>query len=214
MHSSAPHWFCSFKYVPASGISPNDFALLIRNSLHCIFLLVLLLLARAGFALKPKRQKYAAVPIACVEGPGLAAARERFRKDAANMLREGYEKYKGRPSYVPSPLGERLMIPNEYVEELKTAPVREVDSVGTSYEVQSTRYLSTVIENLRANRYLRANILPWVVDPPCTHVLPSSTLNQHLEETLNPVREEIEDAFNIHLPQYKGKSREVTRCGA
>ncbi len=42
--------------------------------------------------------------------------------------------YKGRPFYIPSPLGERLMIPGKYVEELKTAPVDEVDFVGTFFE--------------------------------------------------------------------------------
>ena len=31
-------------------------------------------------------------------------------------------------------------------------------------------------------------------------------LNQHLEEVLAPVSEEIKDAFDIHLPQYKGMS--------
>ena len=31
-------------------------------------------------------------------------------------------------------------------------------------------------------------------------------LNQHLEEVLAPVSEEIKDAFTIHLPQYKGMS--------
>lgn len=30
-------------------------------------------------------------------------------------------------------------------------------------------------------------------------------LNQHLEEVLTPVSEEIEDAFNVHLPQYEGR---------
>ena len=30
-------------------------------------------------------------------------------------------------------------------------------------------------------------------------------LNQHLEEVLAPVNEEIRDAFNVHLPQTKGK---------
>lgn len=37
--------------------------------------------------------------------------------------------------YVPSPLGERLMIPVKYLEELKTAPIDEVDFVATFIEV-------------------------------------------------------------------------------
>lgn len=87
------------------------------------------------YVARPKRQKYTDAPIACIEDRTLPEARERFRNDASNMLREGYEKYKGRPFYIPSPLGERLMIPGKYVEELKTAPVNEVDFVGTFFEV-------------------------------------------------------------------------------
>ena len=59
-----------------------------------------------------------------------------IQEDAREMLREGYEKYKGRPFCVPSPLGERLLIPGKYVEELKTAPVDKVDSVGTFDEIE------------------------------------------------------------------------------
>lgn len=36
---------------------------------------------------------------------------------------------------MPSPLGERLMIPVQYLEELKTAPVDKVDFVATFTEV-------------------------------------------------------------------------------
>ena len=43
-------------------------------------------------------------------------------------------KYQG-PFSIPSRLGERLMIPAEYVEELKNAPVQEVDFVGILFEV-------------------------------------------------------------------------------
>lgn len=39
--------------------------------------------------------------------------------------------------YIPSPLGERLMIPLKYLDELKTAPVNHVDFVGTFIEVRS-----------------------------------------------------------------------------
>ena len=102
-----------------------------ESFVYYIAFLVLVL----SYAWKPKKQKYAAAPIACVDNDELGAARERFRTDARVMLREGYEKYKGRPFYVPSPLGERLMIPGKYVEELKTAPVNEVDFVATFYEV-------------------------------------------------------------------------------
>lgn len=104
----------------------------LRESL--VYYIAFLVLA-LSYIWKPKKQKYAAAPIACVGNDDLGAARERFRTDARGMLREGYDKYKGRPFYVPSPLGERLMIPGKYVEELKTAPVNEVDFVATFYEV-------------------------------------------------------------------------------
>ena len=46
------------------------------------------------------------------------------------------DQYKNQsPFYVPSPLGERLMIPTKYVEELKNAPVKDVDFVATFFEV-------------------------------------------------------------------------------
>ncbi len=147
----------------------KDLSLLSGNSLYYVLFLVVVVLARASYALKSKRQKYAAAPIACVEDQPLAAARERFRADAQGMLREGYEKYKGRPFYVPSPLGERLMIPGEYVEELKTAPVDEVDFVGTFFEVHWVLSRASIPNDPKMNRCSRANIRPWVVAPPCTH---------------------------------------------
>lgn len=38
-------------------------------------------------------------------------------------------------------------------------------------------------------------------------------LNQHLEETLKPVSEEIEDSFGIHLPRYEGKCQKSSKYG-
>ena len=38
---------------------------------------------------------------------------------------------------MPTPSGERLMLPNEYVEELKNAPIEDVDFVGSFFEVRS-----------------------------------------------------------------------------
>ena len=136
---------------------------------YILFLALLIVYTR-----KKKKQRYAAAPIACVENSTLQAARERFRTDAGSMLREGYEKYKGRPFYVPSPLGERLMIPGKYVEELKTAPVDEVDFVGTFYEVgcfPACRHWRW----LKSNRCLRVNTQPWEVAQPYTLVSQSSS---------------------------------------
>lgn len=92
----------------------------------------------------PTRQKYADAPIACVDPKNpqqtLKKARLRFRHDALSMLQEGYRQFKGRPWYVPSPLGERLMLPSRYVEEVKTAPMDEVDFVATFFEMFEGRY--------------------------------------------------------------------------
>jgi hypothetical protein len=89
-------------------------------------------------------QTYANAPIACIDPKRpkgtLPRARERFRSDAITMLQEGYRQFKGRPWYVPSPLGERLMIPSKYVEELKNAPVNEVDFVATFFEMFEGKY--------------------------------------------------------------------------
>ena len=89
-------------------------------------------------------QTYANAPIACIDPKRpkatLPKARDRFRSDAITMLQEGYRQFKGRPWYVPSPLGERLMIPSKYVEELKNAPVNEVDFVATFFEMFEGRY--------------------------------------------------------------------------
>ena len=114
---------------------PKGLPLVGRDPLHYILLLTFTVLACIYYTLQPKKQKYAAAPITCIADRPLAMARERFKADAQGMLREGYEQYKGQPFYVPSPLGERLMIPSKYVEELKTAPIDEVDFVGTFYEV-------------------------------------------------------------------------------
>ncbi|KAM7212308.1 Cytochrome P450 [Rhypophila decipiens] len=136
----------------------------------------------------PKRQTYADAPIACVDDPKhpskgvLQKARERFRTDAIGMLQEGYRKYKGQPWYVPSPLGERLMIPSKYVEELKNAPVDEVDFVATFFEMFEGRY--TTMGS-------RSTLHPRVA---------KHELNQNMAMILDPVMEEIKDAFDVHLP--------------
>ncbi|KAL8648735.1 MAG: hypothetical protein Q9226_005873 [Calogaya cf. arnoldii] len=82
----------------------------------------------------------------------LQQAREHFTFNCAAMLLEGYEKAlyrahsafrmmlidqqtKGGFYYIPSPAGERLMIPTRYIEELKNAPDESVDFTGSFLEV-------------------------------------------------------------------------------
>lgn len=60
------------------------------------------------------------------------------------------------------------MIPVKYLEELKTAPVEEVDFVATFIEV-SLRQIFDAVILLGANepRCSRENTQPWVADQPC-----------------------------------------------
>ena len=49
-----------------------------------------------------------------------------------------YSQYKGKPFYIPTKMGERLMIPDKYVEELKNAPASQADFPATFIEVGIT----------------------------------------------------------------------------
>ncbi|KAL4799280.1 putative cytochrome P450 [Aspergillus venezuelensis] len=112
----------------------------------------------------------------------LAKARQRFCTDAVSMLQEGYKKYRGKPWYVPSPLGERLMIPSKYVEELKAAPVDEVDFVATFFEMFEGHYTTMGSRSTLHPRVARVQ------------------LNQNMGSVLAPVASEIKEAFEMHLP--------------
>ena len=104
------------------------------------------------FFRNPKRQIILQdVPVVGVERTkSIRQAREEFRHGSKNMLLEGYRKvyllifiltpanyyqYKGKPFYVPTKMGERLMIPDKYVEELKNAPASQADFPATFIEV-------------------------------------------------------------------------------
>lgn len=76
-----------------------------------------------------------------------------FRYGSKKMLLEGYQQVryhlgasvhvskltcfqnKGRPFYVPTPMGERLMLPSNYIEELKNEPNEKADFPATFVEV-------------------------------------------------------------------------------
>lgn len=125
------------------------------------YLLYALLLAVSAPALYPrsKERHIPGVPIVGVEEPGgIGQAGQNFCTDARSILAEAHQKvcrlsismprlfwlskvqYKSQsPFYVPSRLGERLMIPAKYVEELKNAPVKDVDFVATFFEVSVPR---------------------------------------------------------------------------
>ncbi|KAG7059421.1 cytochrome P450 [Colletotrichum scovillei] len=135
-------------------------------------------------ALLPDKQKL--VPGVLVVGGNakhsIKANRERFRQNAKEMLQEGYKRAKGDFFYVPSPLGERLMIPSKYLEELKTAPIDQVDFVATFIEMFEGKY--TTMGS-------RSTLHPRVV---------KAQLNHHLADVMPAVQKEIVDAFNDTFP--------------
>ena len=126
---------------------------------HQYFIYALLLAIGGPVLRSRKKRRYVpGVPIIGIEeAGGIKQARQNFCTDAKSVLAEGYQKacrrstsmllafvclrlnkeqYKNQsPFYVPSRLGERLIIPTRYVEELKNAPVNEVDIVATFLEV-------------------------------------------------------------------------------
>ncbi|KAJ5674732.1 cytochrome P450 [Penicillium maclennaniae] len=108
--------------------------------------------------------------------------RIRFIHDGKNMLAEGYKKYGGNFFYVPSKLGERLMIPVKYLEDLKTAPIKEVDFVATFIEMFEGKY--TTMGS-------RSTLHPRVV---------RTQLNKYLADVMVDVQEEIRDAFEASFP--------------
>ncbi|CAI0645609.1 unnamed protein product [Colletotrichum noveboracense] len=108
--------------------------------------------------------------------------RERFRENAKEMLEQGYKISGDGFFYVPSPLGERLMIPTKYLEELKTAPIDHVDFVATFIEMFEGKY--TTMGS-------RSTLHPRVV---------KAQLNHHLADVMPAVQREIVDAFSDTFP--------------
>ncbi|KAH0426614.1 cytochrome p450 [Colletotrichum camelliae] len=108
--------------------------------------------------------------------------RIRFVNDSKNMLLEGYKQANRGLYYVPSKLGERLMIPVKYLEDLKSAPVNEVDFVATFIEMFEGKY--TTMGS-------RSTLHPRVV---------RGQLNRNLWTVMDHIQEEIKDAFEDSFP--------------
>ncbi|EAW12417.1 cytochrome P450 [Aspergillus clavatus NRRL 1] len=70
----------------------------------------------------------------------LSQARQNFIHGCADLMLEGYQKTKGGLFYVPSPAGERLMIPTKYLDELKNAANEEVDFTASFSEMFEGKY--------------------------------------------------------------------------
>ncbi|KAF4556517.1 Cytochrome P450-like protein 93 [Elsinoe fawcettii] len=108
--------------------------------------------------------------------------RDRFVYDAKSMVVEGYKKTDKGMFYVPSKLGERLMLPTKYLEDLKTAPVDKVDFVATFFEMFEGRY--TTMGS-------RSTLHPRVV---------RNQLNANLADVMPDVQDEISKAFEAAWP--------------
>lgn len=130
------------------------------------------------------KQVYApGVPIyGGADDASLKKNRVRFVHDSKTMLLEGYQQNDRGPFYVPSKLGERLMLPSKYLEDLKSAPVHEVDFVATFIEMFEGKY--TTMGS-------RSTLHPRVV---------RGQLNRNLWTVMSEVEEEISDAFHDSWP--------------
>lgn len=108
--------------------------------------------------------------------------RKEFIHGSRDILIEGYRQSRGDFYYVPSPLGERLMVPSWVLNELKTSPVDKVDFVGTFIEMFEGKY--TTMGS-------RSTLHPRVV---------KAQLNQHLSDVMPGVQDEIRNAFQDSFP--------------
>ncbi|KAL8895631.1 MAG: hypothetical protein Q9207_008088 [Kuettlingeria erythrocarpa] len=146
---------------------------------------VFLIVSTSAFQSYSKRQRLApGIPIVGVDKNGsVKEARKRFIPDARGLLREGYETAKGGLFYVPSPLGERLMIHPKYIEELKSAPIDKVDFVATFQEMFEGKYTTMGSRSTLHPRVVKAQV------------------NQHLGDLMPAIEEEILDSFADVWPQ-------------
>ena len=66
------------------------------------------------------------------------------------MMPSSPEQFKDRPFYVPSPLGERLILPPKYIDELKSAPKELVDFAGAFFNVRDVSLVKRHLADPRA----------------------------------------------------------------
>ncbi|KAK5637282.1 hypothetical protein RRF57_012994 [Xylaria bambusicola] len=89
------------------------------------------------WALFTQRSKPRLIPGVYIVGGqnGIKATSRKFRDESKTLIHDGYSHTEGKePFYVPSNLGPRLIIPTRYMEELKSAPIQQVDFIGTVHE--------------------------------------------------------------------------------
>ncbi|TDZ21202.1 Ent-kaurene oxidase [Colletotrichum orbiculare MAFF 240422] len=161
----------------------------INDSTNSVLIALLGAALAAVLLLCPKStaQKYVEnVPvIGGCDGDSIKKNRARFVHDSKSMLLEGYRQTNRGMYYVPSKLGERLMLPVKYLEDLKSAPVDEVDFVATFIEMFEGKY--TTMGS-------RSTLHPRVV---------RGQLNRNLWTVMDHIQEEIKDAFDDSFPPCK-----------
>jgi cytochrome P450 len=108
--------------------------------------------------------------------------RKAFVHGSRDILMNGYRKADGGFFYVPSLLGERLMVPPWVLEELKTSPMDKVDFVGTFIEMFEGKYTTMGSRSQ--------------LHPRCVKV----QLNQHLGDVMPGIQDEIRNAFIEDFP--------------
>ncbi|XXH01261.1 hypothetical protein Hte_007615 [Hypoxylon texense] len=156
-----------------------------KNEIGGLLLFVALAVILLKYFSKPKQRLVPGIPvIGGASKKDRIRNRERFRHDSKAMLAEGYfrSNVNGGFFYVPSPLGERLMLPVRYLEDLKTAPVDKVDFVGTFIEMFEGKYTTFGSRSTLHPRTVKAD------------------LNQHLPDVMAGVQDEIVDCFAALFP--------------
>ncbi|KAK1145133.1 hypothetical protein N8T08_004566 [Aspergillus melleus] len=147
-----------------------------------IFALCVVTLGLVLWATRSHKQRYIpGVPI--IGGPGkIRENRKLFVTEGMAILRRGYEENKDRLFYVPTPIGERLILPSRYLEELKAADMRQVDFQATFLEMFEGSYTTLGTHS---------RLLPQVV---------RAQLNQHLANVLPQIQAEIRESLTEVLP--------------
>lgn len=157
-----------------------------KNDISGLFIFIIFTVIILNYFSAPKQRLVHGIPvIGGASKKDRIRSRERFRHDSKAMLTEGYfrNNVNGGFFYVPSPLGERLMLPVRYLEDLKTAPVDKVDFVGTFIEMFEGKYTTFGSRSTLHPRTVKAD------------------LNQHLPDVMMSVQDEIADCFDEIFPK-------------
>ncbi|OTB02485.1 hypothetical protein M426DRAFT_195432 [Hypoxylon sp. CI-4A] len=168
-------------FLPKGFMEENPITL---KHLFVVILAVLLgLISRYSWSHTSRQRLIPTIPVIGGNSKeSIRTNRAKFLHNSKQILLDGYREHGAGFFYVPSPYGERLMIPTQFLEELKTAPVDKVDFVGTFIEMFEGKY--TTMGS-------RSTLHPRVV---------KAQLNQHLGDVMPTIQDEIRDAFEESFP--------------